>query len=442
MTRSRRIARALSASGRFLFIAMLAGACSYGTPEVGGATPAPKPTASEPAPEKVPGAARDSTRSEPPAEAAAPRPLTTLVLGSVLPLTGSPAFRSYAALIAEGIEVAAASYLGPSVEVTVLSRDDAGDPPTAAIRVNELENDGALGEVGFLEQGALDAAASGRGGALPLVSPTARLASGTDVYSLSGADPRAAASMAEYAAQAGFARVAVVNSQAPESSREADAFVETLRSTGVPLAGRFEYEAGATTFGDQLKAAQEALRGQEIRDARARLGPDDTLHLNVDSLDSVALFVPVSPEDVELLAPQVTFFGLDTLGIRVLGTSGWTSPTVLSDVPNRHTDGVVATRPVSAGPGSPGYERFKEAYEAHFQRSLVSPVPALGYDATILLLEAARSGARTSGELAAALQRVHDVSGATGVFSIRDGQLFRRTEVVRIERGSFVPVMF
>lgn len=437
MSRSCRIARALSVSGRFLFLAALMGACRYAGPRPGGTTAAPAPGAGGAAPEAPPtGAAAVDTA------AGVPTTALDVSLGSVLPLSGSPAFRNYAKLIAEGVEVAAASYLGPSAHVTVVSRDDAGDPTVAASQVQELEADGSLGAVGFLEQGDLAAAASGRMGELALISPTARAASGTGVYSLSGADPQAAASIANYAAQQGFKRVAIVNSSAPESSQEADAFEAALQSDGVPLAGRFEYDAGQTSFGGPLKAAQQALRGAEIDSLRARLRPGDTLHVDPDSLDPVALFLPLSPEDVELVAPQVTFFGLDTLGIQVLGTSGWTDPEVLKSIPFRHTDGVVATMPVSAGPGSPGYERFKQAYEAHFQRSLVSPIPALGYDAAVLLLEAAKEGARTPAEVAAALEHVHDVQGATGILSVKDGRVFRRTEVVRIEHGTFVPVVF
>jgi ABC-type branched-subunit amino acid transport system substrate-binding protein len=436
MSRSGWIARALSVSGRFLFVAVFLGACQYVGPRPGGATAAPGPGPGGAAPGAPPVGAADTTSG------AAPAAALDVRLGSVLPLSGSPAFRDYAKLIAEGVEVAAASYLGPSAHVTVVSRDDAGDPTVAASQVQELEADGALGAVGFLEQDDLAAAASGRAGALALISPTARVATGTGVYSLSGADPGAAASIATYAAQQGFKRVAVLNSSAPESSQEADAFVAALQTDGVPLAGRFEYDAGETSFGVPLKAAQAALRGAEIDSLRAKLPPGDTLHVNADSLDPVALFLPLSPEDVELVAPQVTFYGLDTLGIQVLGTSGWTNPEVLKSVPSRHTDGVVATMPVSAGPGSPGYERFKAAYEAHFQRSLVSPIPALGYDAAILLLEAAKEGARTPAEMAAALENVHDVEGATGILSVRDGRVVRRTEVVRIEHGGFVPVVF
>ena len=357
-------------------------------------------------------------------------------IATVLPTGGSPSFREFAALVAEGVEVAAATVLTDVAEVDIVARDDQGDPFVAAALAVELEGAGVLGAVGFLEEGALAAAASARSGELPLVSPTARTAGAEGAYALSGADPQAAAAMARYAAQAGFTRVAVIYSQAPESVEEADAFQSALSDLGVPVVGRFSYPAGTTSYRRQILDAREALRGAEIR--ALNLGPDDTLH--VEMLEPVALFAPVPPEDVELLAPQIIFHGLDTLAIQTLGTSGWTDAQTLEAVDDRHTTGVVATAPVGVGPGSPGEVRFQQAYETHFQRSLVSPVPALGYDAALLLLEAARTGARSPAELRSSLERLRGVEGVTGTFSVIAGRVIRRTHLVRIEHGSLIPV--
>ena len=359
----------------------------------------------------------------------------SLEIASVLPTGGSPGFKEFAGLIAEGVEVAATTYLGGSTEVRVDARDDRGDPAVAASTVEALERTGVLGAVGFLEAGALEAAAQARTGAMPLVSPTARHSQVNGAYTLSGADPPAAAAMARWAAREGFVRVAVVHSQAPESMEEADAFVSALQETGVALAGNFEYEAGATYFGDQIKGAREALRADEIR--ALGLGPDDTLH--VELLEPVAVFLPIPPEDVELVAPQVTFFGLDTLAIRTLGTSGWTDAQTLEVVDQRHTNGVVATAPMDVGPDSRGYTRFREAYESHFRRTLVSPVPALGYDAALLLLEATKNGARSPADVRAGIERIRGLEGATGTFSVVDGRVLRRTHIVQIEHGTLIP---
>ena len=366
-----------------------------------------------------------------------PRTPPTVRIGSVLPMSGPPALADVATAIEEGIEVAAAMR-DRELKVEVKAADDRGDPSLAAERTSELETAGVVGIVGPLESSNLQAAARARARGIPLISPTAVdiPAGAPAILSLSGPDPAAATSMARYAVRAGLVRVAVVHSEVPESEQEARAFEDAYASLGGELAGEYSYPAGATFFGDQLAAAAEALRGAEIR--ALGLGPDDTLH--VEELQPVGIFLPVPPEDLETLAPQVTFFGLDTLGIQVLGTGSWTDPDVLASVDSRHTNGVVATAPEGAGPGAPGYERFKAAYEEHFQRSLRSSLAALGYDAALILLEPVRRGARTPGSVRAGLARIRDVEGATGIFSVLDGRLVRRHRVVRIDHRTFIPI--
>ncbi len=359
-------------------------------------------------------------------------------LGLVLPSTGPPTIRQVGSLIAEGVEVAVASAEQRGIHVEVETRDDQGDPNVAAAAVQDLVRSGAIGAIGLLEDPELTAAAAARQGAFPLLSPTARLGpvSAPGVYSLESGDPEAAVSIARYAVGAGIQRVAIIHSRAPQSVEEAQAFQATADSLGLPVVGTFAYDVGAMSFRDQILGAADSLRAKEI--AALNLGPDDTLH--AEQLTPVALFLPIPREDIEYLAPQVTFYGLDTLAIRVLGTDGWTDPQVLQSVDPRHTNGVVATAPVDAGPGSVGYTRFREAYEAHFRRSLVSPIPALGYDAALMILRAVEGGASTPDEVEESLARIHDLQGATGVFSIEKGQLVRRTQVVRLDHGALVPI--
>jgi len=359
-------------------------------------------------------------------------------VATVLPVSGSPAMRDFASLVAEGIEVAAVSILGDEFVVEIDALDDEGSPTVAAERVRGLSGRDLVGAVGFLEDRILDAATQARRSGIALVSPTARAVpqNGEGVFTLAGPDPQAAASVARYGAQTGILRAAMIHSRAPESVAEADAVEASLRAAGVPLVGRYAYDVGATFFSEQINAAQESLRGQEIRDLE--LGEEDTLH--VELLDPVAIFLPIPPEDIEFLAPQVTHFGLDTLGIAVFGTSAWTDPQVLETVDTRHTDGVVATAAVDAGPGSIGHARFRAAYEDHFQRSLVSPIPALGYDATLLLLEGVRTGGQSRAALRSALGRIRGLEGATGIFSVIAGQVVRRTRLVRLDHGVTIPI--
>lgn len=361
-----------------------------------------------------------------------------VTLAAVFPLEGAPALAGFSELVLEGIEVAA-MMAGDDLEVTLEVLDDGGDPDRTAELVAELEAAGVGGVVGFLQELVLDVAADARNGELPLMSPTARVSgasSGRGVYSLEGVDSVGLHELARHAAAEGYQRVAFIESTSPLSTEEGDLFERELRRFGIPTMGRFRYQEGVTFFEPQLRSVRDSLRTAEI--AALGLTEDDTLR--VETLDPVAVFVPVPPEDVELLAPQITHFGLDTLAIDVIGTTGWADTETLRRVDTRHTDGVVATAPIGAGTESPGYQRFRDAFEEHFQRTLVSPVPAVGYDAALLLIEAFRRGARSPDQVRAALEGLEDVEGATGVFSVIDGRVVRRTRVVRIQSGTLNPI--
>jgi branched-chain amino acid transport system substrate-binding protein len=366
------------------------------------------------------------------------RRVTSFRIGVVLPFGGPPALADFSALILEGIEVAAATVLDEPFEVTLVTRDDEGDPTLTAQAVLDLEAEGVQGIVGMLQDDDLMLAGDVRAEGVALMSPTARSAAraGEGVYSLEGADTEAAASIAYYAVSRAFQRIAIVHPQTPEALTEVEAFERAAESLGMPIVGRFAYEAGATFFEPQIRAARDALRASEL--GALGLSKDDTLQVEV--LAPTAIFMPVPPEDVEFLAPQVIHFGLDTLAIELLGTSGWTDAQTLQVVDDRLTTGVVATAVSRAGAGTVGDLRFREAYEEHFQRSLVGFTPAIGYDATLLLLEALRPGRISRDQVRDSFASLEEIEGATGVFTVVNGVVMRRTEVVRIENRTIIPL--
>lgn len=363
---------------------------------------------------------------------------TAFRLGVVLPVGGPPALAEFSALVVEGIQVAVATVLGEQYDVQVELVDDEGDPERTAQAIAQLEADSVHGIIGMLQDDALLIASEARATTVPLVSPTARSAAraGTSVYSLEGAATEAATSLIGYAASRAYQRIAIVHPQTPEAVAEADAFEQAARAFGIPVVGRYAYEAGATFFEPQILAARDALRSAEI--ARMGLMEDDTLQ--VELLEPAAIFLPIPPEDVEFVAPQLIHFGMDTLAIEILGTTGWTDPSALQAVDTRHTNGVVATAAIGSGAESVGRTTFRTAYEDFFRRSLVGSAPAIGYDATLLLLEALRPGRVAHAQLERAFESLEGVEGATGVFSIVDGRVVRRTQVVRIQEREMIPL--
>ena len=325
-------------------------------------------------------------------------------IGAILPRSGSPSLRQFADGIQEGIRVALQMFgqaEGIRAATELVIQDSGGDIIGARIAYSAMEASEVLGVIGPLQEGALAEVAGRVQGPLAVISPTSPVVpeGSTGVYSLSSADPGAARALARYAISSDLYTAVIVYPESTDGAYETRAFSEAFQSSGGLILGEISYPTGATFFEEQLRQA-EALR------------PD-------------VLVLPLPARDVELIAPQVTFFGLDSLEIRILGTNGWSEEAMLSRVDTRHTNGVVTASPQPAEGESGGYRRFVEAYESFYQRTLPDLVPALGYDAAALLLEAIRLGASTPGDLLETLETMPGFSGATGRLYVDDGRVVR-----------------
>lgn len=250
-----------------------------------------------------------------------------------------------------------------------------------------------------------------------MISPTSRIVpEGVDgVYTIAGADPEALRVLADMVWRDGHRQIAVFHRRGAEDEMEFRWFRDAFEAQGGQILRTWSYAPGTTTFDEPLQA---------IANLRPR-----------------ALLVLIPPEDVELVAPQLAFYGVDDIeDLQIYGGSAWSTEGVLMGVPVRHTDGV---RTVTAhlGPGyGPAWPRFVAAYETHFQRTLRSPVPGLGWDAARLLLEAAALAGPSPAEVARGLTLLREVQGATGTFSFRNGRISRSYTAVRIENRTLLPL--
>jgi len=333
------------------------------------------------------------------------------ILGAILPRSGgSPGLLQYGEWIYEGIQVALEEFkdrLPRPVQLEVV--DDRGSPLGGRTAVRSLEGFGALAALGPLTQEVLVEAAGTRQGTFPLLSPFSYLSpeEAPEVYSLSGPDPGGARMLARMAWELGLESVAVVRPHTQESAVNALAFQSEYEALGGIVPRDIVFDSGGTSFRPQF--------------------------LEVEALLPDGLFLPLTPQDIQLLAPQVTFYGLDTLGIQLLGTSGWTEEAVVRDVDSRHTDGVVASTVRLTQHETEAFRKFRDAYEAIFQKTLRSQVPAFGYDAASLFLAALEARPRNSEELVAALEEIRDLPGATGRLSVDRGWVTREPLLVRIQ---------
>jgi len=339
-----------------------------------------------------------------------------VILGAILPRSGtSPGLMEYGEWVVEGIQVAVEEFQGEfrrPIHLEVL--DHGGELQGGRTSVQSLEELGAFGAVGPLTPDLLGEAAAAREYGLPLISPFATLPveEALGVLSLSGPDPGGAEVVARYAWDLGLERVVVLRPRTEEARVDADAFQEVFRTLGGFVPQEIVYDSGATFFQDEFD--------------------------RVGSLIPDGLFLPLAPRDIQLLAPQFTYYGLDTLGIQLLGTTGWTEDEVVLEVDSRHTDGVIASTTRLSQDETEAFRRFRTGYETLFQKTLRNQVPAYGYDAAALLLQALRNNPRNSQELLQSMDDIRDFPGATGRLTIDGGKILREPHLVRIQNHELI----
>ena len=340
-----------------------------------------------------------------------------LSISAVLSQGGPPSLQQLSARIRAGVEVAlAGAGLPPGTTVSLSALDDEGMDARVPSLVRQAEDEAAIGLVGPLLEPALEAGARARTRGLPMISPTARMLPPGEpgVYTLNGIDPAASRELAALALRAGVRDVAVLRPMDRAMEEAARHFREAFEAGGGTIRRTLTFVPGTTTLAEPFR---EVLQ----------IGPS-------------GLVMFLHPDEVEIVAPQVAYFGVDELEIRILGNESFASPAVLQEINPRHTDGVltVTSREPSGDPG-PGWRDFVEAYEAHFQRTLRDATPALGYDAARLLLHAWAEGGGSSEGMVRALEGLRDYPGASGLLSWNDGGLQRRFRAVQIEGRTLVP---
>ena len=430
------------------------------------------------------------------AEDALAPPAAGPVIGAVLPRSGPRVLVRYADWILEGIELAvqeAERHQGRPIDLVVV--DDAGGARTEAA-VEELERRGALAIVGPLLPRQVAAAASARRDPRRVViSPTAAGAGGwPETYTLSDGDGRGAQELGQYAADVGFRQAALLYARTMEHELKAQAFAVEYESLGGDVRAYVPYDSGTTTFGPHMerilaavaprgavtvdsalvdslvtlgilpsRAAAEAMPPDTLRKLAETLAPDtipgvyrmrERMPLPHDSTDPwlgrppqrpFALFVAASPQDVPKIAPQVSFYGLDSAGVQVFGDEAWTTADVRRVVPARDLEGVIAAShfpPERANRNTLAAPSFVRLYEDRYRRSLDNRLPALGYDAANLVLQALPNRMFGPDALARRFHFLAGIEGATGVLSVRADRVVRTPYLVTIEGGQLTPAPF
>lgn len=342
----------------------------------------------------------DTASPEPEPARAEPVRGAPLRVGVVVSTSGTGVLRQYGEQVLEGIRIAAEQASTERRAVELVVRDDRGTSEGAAAAVRELEQAGVTVIVGPLVDEAVSAAARARTSERTLlISPTAvaNFVTVPNVLALNAVDTRGAVALAQYARR--YSRVGMLYPRTPESTQQARAFAAAFASGGQAVRDE-GFDPGSTNVSAQLR---------RLREARVE-----------------AVFLPASERHLQLVLPQVEYFGL--AGVQMLGTEGWL-PEASPGVPARLVEGAIVATSLWRESPDVAWRDFVTLYENAHRRSLQSAMPALGYDATLLAVRAATAGA-AQGEF----------RGATGVLSLQGDSITRRPFLVRIRSGRLVPV--
>jgi ABC-type branched-subunit amino acid transport system substrate-binding protein len=337
-----------------------------------------------------------------------------LVLGVIVPESGSQVLERYGELVLQGTRLAVETFRQATErDVELRVRDDGADQARAAELVSALEGEGADAILGpLLSESLLGAAGARRDLELPIVSPTAsdHPTDRPNAFTLNAPNALDAERLADYARERGFTRIAVLYPRTANHEYLAAAFRARLEAAGVRPVLDIGYPEDKTTFRDVL---------EEMTAARVE-----------------AVYAPASPRGIRQLAPQLAFLGGGSRPFVVLGNDAWVAPEALRLVEPQALEGVVAATSDPRTVGFEEYEAFVARYERTYRRTLDNPFPALAYDAATLAL--AQAAARQGGTLAPGIEPGTWYRGATGSIGVRDGVIVRRPYLVRVQSGRAV----
>lgn len=373
-------------------------------------------------------------------------PAAVTVVGAVLPRSGPRVLVAYADWLLEGIRLAVAeAERTQNRRIELVIADDGGGARLQEA-VREVERQGAVAVVGPLLAEQIGAAAGARtNGRLVLVSPTAtETPISSESYSLNSSDARGAQELGRYAAEVGLGQAAVLYPRIAEFERKAQAFTVEYEAAGGQVRAFVPYDSGTTTFASHM---QQILAAVAPVDYLAGTPFGDTVSASPDSASAVqqpfALFVAAPERDVPQIAPQVSFYGLDSAGVQLFGDEAWASATVRRVVPARDLESVIAaSRFPPDRAGAPWDPAFVAAYEERYRKSLDNQLPALGYDAANLIMQALPNRLLNPDALAFRFRLLAGIRGATGMLSVRANRVVRAPYLVIIRNGELAPAPY
>lgn len=342
-----------------------------------------------------------------------------IVLGEYGSLTGGTATfgTSTHAGVLQAIERinAAGGVLGKKVRV--VTEDDQSKPEEAVSAVLKLiKQDNVVAIIGEVASSrSLAAAPQCQQNKIPMLSPASTNPKVTEVgdyiFRACFIDPFQGSTMARFATSTlKLKRFAILTDTKNDYSVGlAQFFRETIKQLGGEIVAEESYSEGDIEFKAQLTS--------------------------IKTKSPEAVFVPGYYTECALIARQARELGL---AVPLLGGDGWDSPKTV-EIGGAAVEGVYFTNHYSAEERRPEVTEFIDTYKKRNGGQLPDAMAVLGYDATMLMIDAIKRARSTDGpKIRDALAATKGFSGVSGKITI-DGKRNAQKAIVvlKIEGGTF-----
>lgn len=284
-------------------------------------------------------------------------------------------------------------------KVKLFIRDTQGDPIQATLVSRKLiREDQVSAIIGPLRsECTIGASATAQNYKVPLITPTSNQEGIADlgdfIFQFSPSIQKIGERIAQFAVKELNIRKIVILS--PDDTYGEDAcqgFETKVKELGAIILAKEVYTPESTDFSPQLKKIREILWKEKME---REGGFDSTKYLDRFgkpilkediSVEVDGFFLPIYPEDVALIPPQIAFFEIQT---RLLGTESWGQKDILN-LSQQFTEGVVFASDFYQEKNSNSVSGFKTNFELLYKKS-PDKAAFLSYDAMRVLLTSLKS---------------------------------------------------
>lgn len=335
-------------------------------------------------------------------------------IGVLLPLSGR--YAAFGQRVKNGMELAMEAFR-PHIPVRLIFRDTAGDETIAAQQLAELAiSDRVMGVVGPLVGLAAQGAAARAGQErIPLLTMSQReglAASSLYVFRNSLTAELQVRTLVDYAMeQRGLSTFGILFPQ----TRQGELFAETFRNEvwrrGGEVVATQSYQTDQTDFRYQVRLLQGLDPNAPDEEEDPADEESSELEAEEESPPFEALFVPDYSDRINLLAPQIAFYGLED--VQLLGTNGW-NDAELPRLARQFVEGAVFTDSFFLHSSYPFVQQFVADFIDRFGEE-PTILEAQGYDIAGILLTLLNDPAIVNREdLRRALAQLQNFPGVTG----------------------------